>query len=55
MTIIIKNKETLIFQEFNFKCCIGKMEQPTIKLKVTIKHLKDYFLWEMFIIEKIEI
>jgi len=24
MTIIVKNKETLIFQEFIFKCCIGK-------------------------------
>ena len=24
MTIIIKNKETLIFDEFSFKCCVGK-------------------------------
>ena len=24
MSIIIKNKETLIFDEFVFKCCIGK-------------------------------
>ena len=24
MPIIIKNKETLIFEDFNFKCCIGK-------------------------------
>ena len=24
MTIILKNKETLIYKEFNFKCCIGK-------------------------------
>jgi len=24
MTIIVKNKETLVFQEFNFKCCVGK-------------------------------
>ena len=24
MTIIIKNKETLIFDDFTFKCCIGK-------------------------------
>ena len=24
MTIIIKNKETLIFDDFMFKCCIGK-------------------------------
>ncbi len=24
MTIIIKNKETLIYDDFIFKCCIGK-------------------------------
>ena len=24
MTIIIKNKETLTFEDFTFKCCIGK-------------------------------
>ena len=24
MTIIIKNKETLVFKDFKFKCCIGK-------------------------------
>ena len=24
MTIIIKNKDTLIFKEFKFKCCVGK-------------------------------
>ena len=24
MTIIIKNKDTLIFDDFKFKCCIGK-------------------------------
>ena len=24
MTIILKNKETLIFDDFRFKCCIGK-------------------------------
>jgi len=24
MTIILKNKETLIFDDFSFKCCIGK-------------------------------
>ena len=25
MTIIIKNKDTLIFDEFIFRCCVGKM------------------------------
>ena len=24
MTIIIKNKHTLIFDDFKFKCCVGK-------------------------------
>ena len=24
MTIILKNKDTLIFDDFKFKCCIGK-------------------------------
>ena len=24
MTIIIKNKESLIFDDFSFKCCVGK-------------------------------
>tara|TARA_B100000530_G_scaffold318640_1_gene250518 strand:+ start:319 stop:807 length:489 start_codon:yes stop_codon:yes gene_type:complete len=24
MTIILKNKETLIFDDFSFKCCLGK-------------------------------
>ena len=24
MTIIIKNKDTLIFDDFKFRCCVGK-------------------------------
>ena len=24
MTIIVKNKDTLIFDDFKFKCCVGK-------------------------------
>ena len=24
MTILIKNKETLVFDIFNFRCCVGK-------------------------------
>ena len=24
MTIILKNKDTLIFDDFSFRCCIGK-------------------------------
>jgi len=24
MTIILKNKETLVYDDFSFKCCIGR-------------------------------
>ena len=24
MTIVVKNKETLIFGDFKFRCCVGK-------------------------------
>jgi len=33
MTIILKNKETLNFNEFNFKCCIGKNGLTTTKIE----------------------
>ena len=33
MTIIIKNKETLIFEDFNFKCCIGKNGSSNNKIE----------------------
>ena len=32
MTIILKNKETLIYKDFSFKCCIGK--KGTTKHKI---------------------
>ena len=43
MTIIVKNKDTLIFDDFKFKCCIGKNGFQKIKLKVIKKHQLDYF------------
>tara|TARA_B100001057_G_scaffold418789_1_gene438230 strand:- start:561 stop:1052 length:492 start_codon:yes stop_codon:yes gene_type:complete len=33
MTIILKNKETLIYDDFNFKCCIGKRGLTKSKLE----------------------
>ena len=32
MTIVLKNKETLVFDEFTFRCCIGK--KGTAKRKI---------------------
>ena len=43
MTIIIKNKETLIFQEFSFKCCIGKNETTNNKIEGDKKTPKGLF------------
>ena len=43
MTIKLKNKDTLIFDEFEFKCCIGKYGLTIINKKVTKKHQKEYF------------
>ena len=37
MTIIIKNKETLIFEGFKFKCCIGKKGTTKDKIEGDIK------------------
>ena len=33
MTIIVKNKETLIYDDFIFRCCLGK--------KGTARHKKE--------------
>lgn len=39
MTIIIKNKDTLMFDDFIFKCCVGK-NGFTNKKKKEIKKLR---------------
>ena len=33
MTIILKNKETLIFDDFSFKCCVGKKGTTNNKIE----------------------
>ena len=43
MTIIIKNKETLIFEDFNFKCCIGKNGSSNNKIEGDKKTPKGLF------------
>tara|TARA_B100000131_G_scaffold203898_1_gene196005 strand:- start:159 stop:650 length:492 start_codon:yes stop_codon:yes gene_type:complete len=43
MTIIIKNKETLIFDDFNFKCCIGKNGLSNNKIEGDKKTPKGLF------------
>tara|TARA_B100000929_G_C15320057_1_gene356956 strand:+ start:104 stop:598 length:495 start_codon:yes stop_codon:yes gene_type:complete len=44
MTIILKNKETLFFSEFYFKCCIGKNGLTKNKIEGDKKTPKGYYL-----------
>jgi len=44
MTIILKNKETLIYKEFSFKCCIGKDGLTKNKLEGDKKTPKGIYL-----------
>ena len=48
MTIIVKNKDTLIFREFRFKCCIGKNGFSKRKLKVIKTPVGKYNLGKLF-------
>ena len=43
MTIIIKNKETLIFEDFSFKCCVGKNGTTNNKIEGDKKTPKGLF------------
>ena len=43
MTIIIKNKETLIFDDFSFKCCIGKNGTTNKKIEGDMKTPEGLF------------
>ena len=43
MTIIIKNKETLIFDDFSFKCCIGKNGTTNKKMEGDMKTPEGLF------------
>ena len=54
MTIILKNKATLTFKDFYFKCCIGKRGITKNKIEGDKKTLVDYLILEVYFIEKIE-
>ena len=43
MTIIVKNKETLIFQDFTFRCCVGKNGLKNNKIEGDKKTPKGLF------------
>ena len=43
MTIMIKNKETLIFDDFSFKCCIGKNGTTNKKIEGDMKTPEGLF------------
>ncbi len=43
MTIIVKNKETLTFDDFSFKCCIGKNGTTNKKIEGDKKTPKGLF------------
>ena len=38
MTIIVENKHTLIFDDFKFKCCVGKMDFQMINMREIKEH-----------------
>ena len=43
MTIIVKNKDTLIFDDFEFKCCVGKNGLTNSKIEGDKKTPKGLF------------
>ena len=43
MTIILKNKETLIFDDFSFRCCIGKKGITNNKIEGDKKTPSGFF------------
>ena len=51
---LLKNKDTLVFDQFEIKCAIGKKALITIKLKVIKLHQKVFLVLVKFIGEKIE-
>ena len=54
MLIYLKNKHTLIVDDFAFKCSIGKNGTSQNKIEGDKKHLKGFFILKTYILEKIE-
>ena len=44
MTIIIKNKETLLIDDFKFKCSVGKLGFTKNKREEIIKHQSAFLI-----------
>ena len=55
MTILLKNKETLICEGFIFRCSIGKYGTTKNKLEGDKKLLLEFLILETFITEVIGI
>ena len=53
MTILVKNKHTLLIDGFKFRCCIGKKGLTKIKKKGIKKQQKELLKQKIFIIGKI--
>ena len=51
MLIQLKNKDTLHFDDFLFRCAIGKKALVQKKKRVITLHLKEYFQLNTFIID----
>ena len=55
MLIQLKNKDTLHFDDFLFKCTIGKKGISSKKRRVIFLHPKEYFQSNAFITGLIEL
>ena len=54
MIIVVKNKHTLLYDEFKFKCTIGKGGFSNNKKEGDKKPQEDYIGLEIYIIEVTE-
>ena len=54
MSIIVKNKDTLIYDEFVFKCCVGENGFTRNKIEGDKKTPRGIFELENVYLEKIE-
>ena len=54
MTIVVKNKDTLIYDDFIFKCCVGKNGFSKKKIEGDKKTPIGKFSLSIFIIDLIK-
>ena len=55
MTIVVKNEHTLLFKDFQFRCCVGKNKFSKKKLKEIKKRQLGYLTLGAFTIELIDL